>query len=263
MLVPWSTVEIVWGGAWGNATWASREGQSVSLLCGSVSGRAQRGNSAATLWPLEICLRGSCLLALVVLPVTSHSPCMPLLPFQLLSWCWIPEGMGLHKSWDLSGPFKGSLLIILQFLPPANPHWFLQQEVMGTYLCDTGSLGWVVWSGAGIAHSQGIPHDFYPPRMNVGQPIPLPLCISASPIWMNVAILNLWSSDFHTAHFSDKSGWDLFYSLVVIFAAVVQIGKACLPTPPSWLEVKKQNFKEIYSHVYCSLIHNSQDIKTN
>ena len=54
---------------------------------------------------------------------------------------------------------------------------------------------------------------------------------------MNVASLILWLSNFHTARFSEDSGWYLFYSLVVIFAVVVWGGKLCLPIPPSGLEV--------------------------
>ena len=86
---------------------------------------------------------------------------------------------------------------------------------MGIYLPGTGTLGCVVWPGSGILHSWGIPPDFYPPHVNVGQTIPLPLhaplslCTSAPiptslpllPVWMNVATLNPWLSDFHTALF--------------------------------------------------------------
>ena len=57
------------------------------------------------------------------------------------------------------------------------------------------------------------------------------------PVWMNVTSLNSWLSDFHTARFSDESGWYLCYSLVVIFAVVVHGGEAYLPIPPSWPEV--------------------------
>ena len=52
---------------------------------------------------------------------------------------------------------------------------------MVIYLPSPGTLGCVIWSVAGIAHSQGIPPNFYPPHMNVGLsmsilPLPLPLC---------------------------------------------------------------------------------------
>ena len=76
-------------------------------------------------------------------------------------------------------------------------------------------------------------------------PFPSP-CLSAPllPIWMNVASLNIWFSDFHTAWFSDNSGWYLFCSVVVFFATVVRGGKECLPMPPSWPEV--HNFTFLY-----------------
>ena len=72
-------------------------GQPLSLLCGSVWGRAQ-GEDNATAWPLEFCLVGSCLLAPSLLLVTSLSTHMPLVPFQLLPLWRIPEGVGLCES---------------------------------------------------------------------------------------------------------------------------------------------------------------------
>ena len=81
-------------------------------------GRAQKENSASA-WPLELCLGGSCLLALILIPVTSLSPHMPQMPFQLLPSCWIPEGVGLYQCWVHCGPFKRSLLCVLQF--PSSP----------------------------------------------------------------------------------------------------------------------------------------------
>ena len=64
---------------------------------GSVWGRAQKGDNA-TAWPLEFCPGGSCALALALVPDTSISPHMPLVPFQLLPWYQIPERVGLHES---------------------------------------------------------------------------------------------------------------------------------------------------------------------
>ena len=68
---------------------------------------------------------------------------------------------------------------------------------MGTYFPGTGTLGWVVWSGGGIAHSRGIPLNFNSPHVNVGLPnhrfsVPLLAFVSPSlvPLWMNVASLN-------------------------------------------------------------------------
>ena len=35
-----------------------------------------------------------------------------------------------------------------------NPLWFLQPEVVGTYLPGTGTLGWGAWCGAGTPRSR-------------------------------------------------------------------------------------------------------------
>ena len=83
---------------------------------------------------------------------------------------------------------------------------------MGVYLPCAGTLHCAVWPGAGIACSQDIPPDFYPPHVNVGLPVSvllpalcaiprllISLFVSLSlplvPVWMNVASLML---DFHT-----------------------------------------------------------------
>ena len=108
---------------------------------------------------------------------------------------------------------------------------------MSLYLPGAGTLGCAVWPGAGITHSQGIPPDFYLPYMNVGLPVLIPLLLQPPPlhviphllaslphlwvsdllpVWMNVASLNPWLSDFHTVRFFDSSGYYLFLDLVVI-----------------------------------------------
>ena len=68
---------------------------------------------------------------------TSVSPCMPLVPFKLLPQCWSSEGLSLNKS--MCWFFKRNCLGLLHWL---NPHWFLQPEIVGTYLSGTGILGW-------------------------------------------------------------------------------------------------------------------------
>ena len=76
------------------------DGVSNMLLppCGSLWGwGAQKGDST-TAWPLGFSLGESCPLALALMPPTSVSPRTPLVPFQLLPQCWIPEGVSLHKS---------------------------------------------------------------------------------------------------------------------------------------------------------------------
>ena len=41
-----------------------------------------------------------------------------------------------------------------------NPHWFLQSEVVETYLPVTGTLLWSAWCGAGTPQSRHIPPIF-------------------------------------------------------------------------------------------------------
>ena len=66
--------------------------------------------------------------------------------------------------------------------------------------------------------------------------LPVSVTLPLLPTWINVASLNPWLSDFHTALFSDGSGCYLFWNLVVILSMVAWGGKACLPMPPSWPE---------------------------
>ena len=155
---------------------------------------------------------------------------------------WIHAGLFSQASWKSNS-----------FFCHPNPHWFLQPEVLGIYLSSTGTLGCVLWPGVGMTCSQGIPPDVYPPRVIVGLPFlpPLPLCttpclllstpFSLSPsflsIWMNVASLYPWLSDFHTARFFDYCRCYLFWDLVVILSMVAREGETCLPMPPSWPKV--------------------------
>ena len=120
------------------------------------------------------------------------------------------------------------------FFHHPNPHWILQPEVMRASLPGAGTLGCMVWPGAGIAGPQAIPPDFYPPRVNVGPSIPLPpepplcttwlLCpVSATPplppIWMNVASLNPWLSVPYSLIFCQF--WVLFVLRLVVILLVV------------------------------------------
>ena len=106
---------------------------------------------------------------------------------------------------------------------------------------------WAGWSGLGLGSlTPEVSLPFFIHHTTMWDcPFPSP-CLSAPllRIWMNVASLNTWFSDFHTAWFSDNSGWYLFCSVVVFFATVVRGGKECLPMPPSWPEV--HNFTFLY-----------------
>ena len=93
---------------------------------------------------------------------------------------------------------------------------------MGIYFPDAGTLGFVVWLGAGISHSQGIPTDLFTTHKcgticsttATSQHHTVSPCISVTPpllpIWMNVASLNPWLLDFHIAQCSDSHACYLF-----------------------------------------------------
>ena len=104
------------------------------------------------------CLGENCPPATTLVPNTSVPPCMPLGPFKLLPWCWISVGVSLSKS--ICGFFKRDCVGSRSFFHQLNSHWFLQPEVMGTYLPDTGTLGWGALYGAITPHSQDIPPEF-------------------------------------------------------------------------------------------------------
>ena len=152
-------------------------------LCGCV-GRALRGANAAT-WLLD----STC-------PVSSHFTPFPCATGALPAPATVvtPGVDGLmhvlRPCWTFKQRKSGSY-----FCHP-NPHRFLQPKVMVIYLPNDGTLGCVVWPGAGLIHSQGIlpihsasATTTYPPIFMI-----LPLL----PIWMNVVSLNPWLSDFHT-----------------------------------------------------------------
>ena len=84
-------------------------------LCGSVGGGIRKGEMA--LCP-PLCLGESCPLVLTLMPDPSVSPCMLLMPFKLLPWCWSSEGVSLRK--PVYGFFKVNRLGLKKFLPPTQ-----------------------------------------------------------------------------------------------------------------------------------------------
>ena len=109
-----------------------------------------------------------------------------------------------------------TLLRDWHFLPLSQPPLFFTTRSYKAYLPGTGTLGYAVGPGAGIARSPGNTPNFYSSHVNVGLPSllllhatpldphlssPLPLSTSPHllPVWMNVASLNPWLLDFHIA----------------------------------------------------------------
>ena len=54
------------------------------------------------------------------------------------------------------------------FFHRLNPHWFLQPEIVGTYLLGTGTLGWGPGVGLECLASEISLLNFYPPHVGVG-----------------------------------------------------------------------------------------------
>ena len=112
----------------------------VLCVCGSGSG-VRKGTMASahfSVWEKTV----------TQLPSdTSVSPCTTLLPFNFLPQCWSSEGVSLNKLMYVF--LKGNCLGLQNFLPLTQSHWFLQPEVIQTYLPGTGTLGQGAWYGVG------------------------------------------------------------------------------------------------------------------
>ena len=155
--------------------------------------------------------------SLLLLPTCEQRPSSCCLGVESQSGCVC---VCFKTMWAL----KQSFLKTWQFLPLPKPTLVFTACSYGDLSFQLfGTLGYLFWSGAGIAHSQDLPPDFYPPCMNVGLPMPIllllatlwvTLCLFASPlllpIWTNMASLNPWLLSFHTVQFSDSSGCYLF-----------------------------------------------------
>ena len=86
--------------------------------------------------------------------------------------------------------FKGNCLGLQKFLPLTQYPWFLQPEIMGTYLTGTGTLGWGAWYRVRTPCSRVIPPKFLctiPNHVYVGPAHPMSL--HPLPVWMDVVSL--------------------------------------------------------------------------
>ena len=137
---------------------------------------------------------------------------MPLVPFKLPILCWSSEGVSRVS--PRSGPLKRTAWNPSSFFYQLNPCWFLQSDIMGTYLPDTRTLG---CGGAGMGLGPLIPEislQIFIHHMWVqNQPIPH-LCPSFQ-FWCGF-FFNSVIAGLPFSSISDGSEWLLFYSLVVI-----------------------------------------------
>ena len=80
-------------------------------LCGSVGGRLRKSSAHPSVWDKTPP-------APALMPDTSVAPCMPLVPFKLLPWCWSSEEVNLSKS--VCWFFKVNCLVLQQFVLPTQ-----------------------------------------------------------------------------------------------------------------------------------------------
>ena len=153
-------------------------------------------------------------LLLTLIPDTLVSPSMPLVPFKLLPWCCSSAGMSLSRWVHCVGSLRGTAWGSRSFFHWLNPHWFLQPEVVRTYLPGTGTLGWGAWCGAGTSHSQDISPEFLSTTHRWGTSL---FCICAPPTHLDgCGFFNSIVVRLPFNSISDSSEWWLFYILVVI-----------------------------------------------
>ena len=85
------------------------------------------------------------------------------------------------------GSLRRTALGPQKFFHRLNPHWFLQPEVVGTYLPATGTLGRGAWYGAGLLAPEIFLLNFYPPHM--GKRLAGSMSVPLLPVLMDVVSL--------------------------------------------------------------------------
>ena len=183
---------------------------------------------------------------------------LPICHWHPLASTWVetPRVNGYAFFLGPCGFFKWTLPTDQQFiLPPQLPLVFTANSYKALFFQHWNPglhcLAWV-WDWLLPRY----PSWFYPPHMNMGlhvllAPSPTPLCClhtkfsgprlhrsTPSTIWVNITSLNPWLLDFNTVRFSGSSGCFCFeVSCVPSYGCARRWIEACLPAPPSWLEV--------------------------
>ena len=198
--------------------WNLKYGTSL-LACGFAVGGFRKGTMASAhlfVWEKAV---------LQLLPW-----CQTFQFFLVCCWCLSScyPGARAQSGWVwvslCVGSLRGTAWISRCFFHWLNPHWFLQPEIVGTYVPGTGILGWgawwrgylvwEAWYGVSIPHSWVIPLEFLSTICGSGTS---PFCISAPPTsldgcgFFNSVVVWL---PFYLI--SDGSEWWLLYILVLI-----------------------------------------------
>lgn len=138
-------------------------------LCGSVRGGFGKGNGLCAPWCQTLRF-------------------LPVCPWWLWSCC---DSAWAQREWVRVSPCVGSLRDTAwdsrSFFHRLYFHWFLRQEVVGSYLPGAGTLSWEYDVGLRLLTPEISLSSFYPSHVGKG-----PACSTSAsllPVWMDVASL--------------------------------------------------------------------------
>ena len=112
------------------------------------------------------------------------------------------------------GSLRGTAWGPRSFFHRLNLCWFLQPEVVGTYLPGTGTLGWGAWCGAGTPCSWDIPPKFLSTTCGCGTS-PFHVCAPSTSL-DGCGFFNSTGVRLPFNSISGSAEWWLFYILVII-----------------------------------------------
>ena len=149
---------------------------------------------------------------LTLMSDTSVSPCISLVPFKLLHWCWTQR----ERVWageTMCGLFKGTAWGSSIFFHWHDPYWFCSQKLWElTFLALKPKLGGLVWcceSSLTLYPSQIFIHHMWVWDQSVLVCAP-PTSLDGCGFFNYVVVILPFNS------ISDGTEWRLFYILVVI-----------------------------------------------
>ena len=167
------------------------------------------------------------------MPDTSAPPFVPLVPLELLLWCWSSEGVSLSKL--VCGFFKRNCLALQKFFLPTPSLLVLKLEIMGTYLPGPGTQSWGAWCRAGSPHSWDTSLKFLSSTHWYGTNL---FHLSTPPTSLDGCGFFNCIVRLPFNLISVSSEWWLFYNLVVILTWLCECVSHVLFTYAAiWLEV--------------------------
>ena len=141
-------------------------------------------------------------------------PCVPLVPFKLLTWCWSTEGISLSRwvcVWVLWKELLGSPEVSSTDSIPTSFH---SQRLWGLIFLALEPWSGGVLCGAGTPHYWDIPPNFLSILCGWGTNLfhicAPPTSLDGCDVFNSIVVRHPFNS------ISDSSAWWLFYLLVVI-----------------------------------------------